>query len=646
MKNYFFILLLISQVAYAQKYKIEELPDWVKKVEIPKKNTYAKYDISSGYYLTLVDYQVNLDEDAIFTHEVVNVVSYTGITKASQLVITYDTSYQRIKIHHLYIWRKGKKIDRTSELSFEKINNEYSLNNGIYMGRITEYDNLSDIRKDDLIDFAYTLVGKNPIFENGKYLFMPLATINPIDQYYLSVLYSKDKDYEFKCVDCDSSINFSDGLTDRYRQIEINTTNVKPIKLEDNMPSWVIPFKYFTLSSFKTWTEVNKWAQSVFALKTEPDLIEVFKEIFNGNETTEEKINKIIDYVQDDIRYMGIESGIGSIKPFSPNQVVKQRFGDCKDKSLLLVSLLKKIGIEEAYPALVNGRMQDKIDNLLPSSEIFNHCIVVFNYKNKTYWIDPTFTLQGGDFRNLSIVDYGKALIVGLTSDSLSKVCAQNFKSEINLTEELTINSFTEPASLEIKSDRYGFEADQRRLLLDRYTSIDISKSVSDDLKLMYPIVNKTEDMVINDDNINNSVLTTYKYSVDGFWQDGDNKPDSKLAGYWLFKFEPQALYQYLNVSSCVKRDFDFALSFPLNLNYQVILHFPKEILVYDNYIKYDNEAFFYDEKIEQLSAKSLQITYHFKTKASFIKAAYFEKICDERNKIAKNLPIVIYFNK
>ena len=40
-------------------------------------------------------------------------------------------------------------------------------------------------------------------------------------------------------------------------------------------------------------------------------------------------MNAVINFVQNDIRYMGIEQGIGSIKPFTPEQVVKQRFGDC-----------------------------------------------------------------------------------------------------------------------------------------------------------------------------------------------------------------------------------------------------------------------------------------------------------------------------
>jgi len=247
---FFVSLVLSSSMAFSQKFRIEKEADWIKLVDIPRKSLVKKYDVSAGYYLTLADRQINLDQNASYTRDVINVVSYSGITQASQLSVTYDTSYQQLKIHHLYIWRNGDKIDRTGDLSFKILNNEYNLHIGIYMGLITAYCNLNDIRKDDLIDFSYTLVGKNPIFNDGKYLFIPLESNNPIDLYSIRIWYSKDKDYQNKCTGCDSATIITSSEVGHYRQLEISLYNIKPVKLEDNIPGWVIPFKYFSLSSF------------------------------------------------------------------------------------------------------------------------------------------------------------------------------------------------------------------------------------------------------------------------------------------------------------------------------------------------------------------------------------------------------------
>jgi len=639
-------IFLFTSATFSQKFNIEKESDWIKTVDIPAKSLVKKYDVSSGYYLTLVDCQYNLEKNADYSHTVLNVVSYSGITKASQLSVSYDTSYQQLKIHHLYIWRNGGKIDRTNDLSFKILNNEYNLQNGIYMGLITAYCNLDDIRKDDLIDFAYTLLGQNPIYNNEKYLFLPLESSNPIDLYSIRILYSKDKDYDYKCVGCDSTSIIASNIVGPYHQLEINSFNLKAINYEDNTPSWIIPYKYFSLSSFKTWKQVNNWALDVFALKNEPDLNVVFREIFTGKETMDEKINKIINYVQDDIRYMGIESGIGSIKPFPPDQVVKQRFGDCKDKSLLMVSLLKKIGIGKAYPVLVNTYMRQDVEKFYPSNEVFNHCIVRFEFNDSTYWVDPTFTQQGGDYKNLSIMDYEKALVIGLPSDTLCKMNIQKAVSSYDIIDEFTMKSFTDPASLVIKSIRKGFEADVRRIMLEQNSAEDYSKLVTDDLKRYYPTVNKTEDILLNDDSENNIFTTTYKYDLDGFWQDGDKLSNKESAGYWIFKFEPNTLYSDINFTACIKRKCDYALNFPSNMTYKAIFHFPKDIFIHDRFTKYDNEAFYFDEKIEQLSSNSFQVSYCYQTKSKSIKVDDYEKICEEKNNIAKNLPIVIYFNK
>jgi hypothetical protein len=641
----FVLIFLISQIVQAQNYSFEEVPGWVKTIDIPEESSISKYEIMSGYYLKLLDCQVNLEEDAFFNHEVRNVISYSGITEASQISIIFDTSYQHIKIHYLYIWRKGKKIDCTKDLTLEIMNNEYNLEQGIYTGQITLYDILNDIRKDDLIDFAYTTVGNNPIFENEKYLYIPLEALNPMDLYVVRVLYPKEKDYTYECVDCDS-LGFSSEEIDGYRQIEIYNYNLPALKLEDYIPSWIIPYKYFTLSSLKSWKDVNIWAQNVFALQEEPDLEIVFDEIFTGEETTDQKINKIINYVQDDIRYMGIESGIGSIKPFHPEEVVKHRYGDCKDKSLLLVSLLKKIGVEKAYPALVNTVMKHELDKFFPSNEVFDHCIVTFEYNDSSYWVDPTYSMQGGDFKNLYNYDYGKALIIGLSADSLCKMSPSNTQGGTNYTDELTVTSFTEPAELKIISDRYGFEADNRRAALEYYSINDITENLESSLKKLYPIVNETAELEISDDIETNNFSATYSYEVDGFWKDGDKTDDASLKGYWIFVFEPLTIYDYLSESVCEEREFDFELNYPLNLNYRMIFHFPKDMLIYDASEIFDNDAFYYEEKVEQLNSNSFQVDYNFIIKAPSIKTDDYLDVCEQINTISKNLSLIIYFTK
>lgn len=639
------LFLVSSQTIIGQVTNYKETPEWVKPIEIPTESTFSKYDIKSGYYFTLADYQIHVEDEALFNHEVINVVSYSGVTEASQLSVSYDTTYQELIIHHLYIWRKGEKIDRTHDLSFEVMNNQQNLQQGIYTGLITAYDILNDIRKDDLIDFSYTLKGENPIFDQEKYFFIPMEMMNPIDLYSLRVICPASKDYLYKCADCDS-LSITDLVSNDYRIIEILNKDVKPIELEEFMPNWSLPFKYFNLSSMHSWKEVNSWAQRVFALNEACDLESAFEEIFTGNETTEDKINKIINFVQDDIRYMGIESGIGSIKPFSPEQVVKQRFGDCKDKSLLLVTLLKEIGIEKSYPVLVNTYLQHEVDAYYPNNEIFNHAIVRFDYHDTTYWVDPSIAQQGGDFRDLFNLDYGKVLIVGLPADTLQNMSPRMTNLSADITEELTVHDFNEPSKLVITSVRTGFEADQRRAILQYFSPKDMADGVAKDLKLLFPEVARTGELEISDDIDSNQFKMVYTYEVGGFWENRDEKMPDSPKGFRFFRFEPILMYQYLKLAACEDRKFDYMLKYPTNLHYRVIMHFPEDMLFEDNMEVFENKAFYCEKKIEQIDTSSLQIDYVVRTKINAIKADDYKGICEQMSDITKDMPIVIYFFK
>lgn len=611
---------------------------------MPDSSAVSKYEVTSGFYLKLADYQVNLKDEAVYTHEVRNVISFSGITNASQLLVSYDPDYQHLQVHHLYIWRNGEKIDRTKELSLEVLNNEYALNQGIYTGAISIYDNLEDVRKDDMIDFAYTIVGQNPIFEDHKYLFVPLAAMNPIDLLSLRVIFPESSNYHYECVDCDSFV-VVDEVLNSQRQIEIQYANLKALDLEDNMPSWLTPYPHFILSSDDSWQAVNDWAQEVFALKQIPNLNDVYEEVLNGNESMEQKITRLIDYVQDDIRYMGIESGIGSIKPFPPEQVVKQRFGDCKDKSLLLVWLLKNIGIEKAYPALVNTGSLHQIDKYKVSNQVFDHCIVMFEYESEIYWVDPTSTMQGGSFKDINTYDYGKALVVGLSSDTLRTMKEANQQGRTNYTDAFKFQAFDQPGQLFITSERHGFEADNRRQVMEHYSVNDIEKGLGSDLQTQFPHVEKTGDVQINDDERNNTFTMNYSYEVGGMWQDGDelNPPTS---GYWIFKFEPRTVFTYINEMVCETRQFEYALNHPQIMQYKVLFEFPKELLIDDYFNVYNNSAYEFKKTIEQLNSKSFEITYDFESKATSLEPRHYKDVCEQNNELIKKLPVVIYFPK
>ena len=61
------------------------------------------------------------------------------------------------------------------------------------------------------------------------------------------------------------------------------------------------------------------------------------------------KLSRITDYVQKNVRYFIVEKGIGGWQAHYAADIFRNRFGDCKDKTTILISMLQAIGVRAYY---------------------------------------------------------------------------------------------------------------------------------------------------------------------------------------------------------------------------------------------------------------------------------------------------------
>ncbi len=148
-------------------------------------------------------------------------------------------------------------------------------------------------------------------------------------------------------------------------------------------------------STFKNWAEFRDWYHAAVAGFTEPDdqVRRVAAELTKGKKTQDEKLQAIFNFVADDIRYVNYVSGEWWL-PNRPQELLARRQGDCDDKAMLLITLLKSIGIE-ATEVLVQTRYTAE-PSLLHGSKaaipIFDHGIAYLPGKNGApgMWLDAT----------------------------------------------------------------------------------------------------------------------------------------------------------------------------------------------------------------------------------------------------------------
>jgi hypothetical protein len=100
-------------------------------------------------------------------------------------------------------------------------------------------------------------------------------------------------------------------------------------------------------TTFKSWDEVGAWYRGLEADRVVPDAEIKAKaaELTAGKTTEEEKARAVYGYVATQIRYIGVAFGIGRYQPHPASEVLRNQYGDCKDKHTLLAAMLTAAGM-------------------------------------------------------------------------------------------------------------------------------------------------------------------------------------------------------------------------------------------------------------------------------------------------------------
>jgi hypothetical protein len=121
------------------------------------------------------------------------------------------------------------------------------------------------------------------------------------------------------------------------------------------------------------WTEIGNYYDTLAANRTEgPKEIAAKSREVGGSGDFKARIQGVAGFMQREIRYVGIEIGIGGLQPHPAADVFRYRYGDCKDKATLLIAMLNAVGVRATWVLVDTNR--GFIDPVLPSIE-GNHAI-------------------------------------------------------------------------------------------------------------------------------------------------------------------------------------------------------------------------------------------------------------------------------
>jgi len=166
--------------------------------------------------------------------------------------------------------------------------------------------------------------------------------------------------------------------------------NIPQIIEETSMPPMGEVAFRILVTTVNSWEEFSDWWRKKIAGKTEPDesIKRKVAELTKDLSTSREKMEAIFDYVKREIRYVSIDWGKSGYEPENAKKVFENKYGDCKDKSTLLISMLRVAGIPAYYVLIPTNSVRNLIKDFSFPLQ-FDHCIVAVQNEGKYHFIDP-----------------------------------------------------------------------------------------------------------------------------------------------------------------------------------------------------------------------------------------------------------------
>lgn len=621
-------LLVIPFCFAAPIASIRPKPDWVIPHTPVKNNKVNEREVSYGYYKILHDDQVNIGEQTYYRHSIKEIINGSGIQESSEITVSFSSSYQSLFFHTVNIIRDGKIINKLSQSAIKVVNEEPELAEF----KIYDYSKaiiiLDDVRKGDKIELAYSLKGFNPIYKQKYDDVYTFANNTLVSNYYMTAIIPQGRALKFKYHnDAPQPV-----VTNNKNQTIYNwpVQHIKPYKDEGNTPAWYYDVPFIEVSEYTDWKDVANWAGSIMTLTTDPlpsaltTLINTWDKEANGNEV--KFATHALRFVQNDIRYLGIEIGNYTYQPHSPAFTFNNRYGDCKDKSQLLVAILRSKNIP-ANITLVNSVLGSETKKRLPGAGKFNHAIVQLKLNGQTLYVDPTFNAQEGSIMRNYLPDYGSGLVITPNTTTLTSIPFNNTGSTV-IHEKFDISS-KGSSTLTVSTTLTGCDADYMRSSITYNGLYELEQQYEQYYSKSYNLAVTKDEIVYKDDKESNTITLLESYTLDSLWQNTDDKETIYIYG--------RAIYDRLVTPEKQNITKPLALSYPVNLSQTIEINMPEEWTFNEKPLHISNALYEFHFTSEN-TGKQIILDYTLKTFQDYIPTDKLTLYREDYNTISKYL--------
>lgn len=473
----------------------------------------------------LIDIQWHIPSHTRYFRAVITVNSSDDLSWIAERAFDFSPEFQTLALHHIRVTRNDITRDILDLAAFDIIRQERERARALYNGTLTAVLQLRDIRVGDTIDYAFSVTGQNPVFGDGFFASQTLGLSVPIRRLHYRLIAPAELTVYHRQLGPDTPAPIQTDHPDGTRSWTWSNELMSAFYAESEAPSWHFTYPFVMHSTHADWAAVVAWALPLYSdYPADPAVQLEVDRIAALHDTPEARLIAALEFVQNDIRYLGIMLGDASHRPNPPGTVLANRFGDCKDKTVLFCAIIRALGFE-AYPALVETSYGVRLaEHWQPSPLAFDHAIAQVVLPDGTiHWFDPTATHQAGDLEQRASHDFGDALVIRPGENSLRPMSTPAAALPRRI-ERLSFISrgIDQPGELVVETINQGHAASTQRAYLARTTPEELTKNYLNYYHTTWPGITAIDAVTWEDDTRLNRLTVRERYTLPVLWKPDD----------------------------------------------------------------------------------------------------------------------------
>jgi tetratricopeptide (TPR) repeat protein len=346
------------------------------------------------------------------THFIVKIFNDRG-KHYGEVELDYDSTYEKVELEYARTIRPDGTIVPVGDKHIRDVSRY--LNYPLYSNARVKIISMPEVVEGSIIEYKAKWYINKLVNKKDFSRHYGIQGYEPYLNQKLTVVVPRDYKFNFRFYNpgyTNYKVDFSPEVEEAGdKRIYIwEFKNAPEIIEESSMPPWEEIVPRLSLSSFNKWKDIYDWWWNIAKDKVNVDeeIKRKVKELTKDRNTQEEKSRAIYHWVASKVRYVAIEYGQAGFEPHSAIEIFQNKYGDCKDKAMLLIAMLRCLGIS-AHPILIGTKGCWVLDEEFPVLT-FDHCIVATEVEGKTLFLDPT--AETASFGDLPTSDQDRKVLV------------------------------------------------------------------------------------------------------------------------------------------------------------------------------------------------------------------------------------------